>query len=608
MIRTYFIIRLSILLIFAGIIAGGVSNGKWLSVGPAEAGNSAAPFEPAIDGGSGNEISMPPGEPKPGYQWVLRRITTHKTTIVQDGYKLERKPRYIEKYRHIGSTERKVAVYNTVTENEGWEYYTVEIPVYKTVSYIKEYKPVAIFRNGVFVGAEKQPVYGSKRIQIGTRKETRRRPHWVTRQEFSHWKIVNEPKYGWEMEQDGWEEPELVPNFVSRTVPSTTWVWRQEPLPWQPGTTPDWLPEPDWLTSSARPPWISAALWERLPLQERHAILREARGAWEKVIKEQISSDGTLSNSMPRELFETLRLWEDFPREMWVTPTEGVYVRDMPSAYSGMKIGALEFRKNDIEWTGKIHFAQEEGRLWYQISYISVTGPITGWIPGKYLAEYAASGPNDEEPLEPSRKTYGYHDGKDAWSHYLNPDSSAAQYLKLVYLFAAVGDENYQEYTDDYFNPHHNLCGELAVMEAVGISLEEGLKKFRDTVSAEILKDVGAGTSPDNLTAFFVELGWNSNHNEDDNSGTRLREEVSNGHSTLALVTIDNQQGQIGANGNTAHWVGIKAIADGEVRIYNPFTNKIETYDWEDFRSAWAQTPGNDSRYRFITGEQPDGQ
>jgi hypothetical protein len=40
MIRTYFIIRLSILLIFAGIIAGGVSNGKWLSVGPAEAGNS----------------------------------------------------------------------------------------------------------------------------------------------------------------------------------------------------------------------------------------------------------------------------------------------------------------------------------------------------------------------------------------------------------------------------------------------------------------------------------------------------------------------------------------------------------------------------------------
>ncbi len=607
MIRNYFIIRLSILLIFAGIIAGGVSGGRWLPVGPVGAGNSPAPFGPAIDGGSGNEISMPPGEPKPGYQWVLRRITTNKTTIVQDGYKLERKPRYIEKYRHIGSTEKKVAVYNTVTENEGWEYYTAEVPVYKTVSYVKYYKPVPVLRNGVIESTSKEPVYGSKRIQIGTRKETRRRPRWVTRQEFSHWKIVNEPKYGWVMEQDGWEEPELVPNFVSKTVPSTTWVWRQEPLPWQPGTTPDWLPEPDWLASNARPPWISEALWERLPLQERHAILREAGGAWEKVIKEQISSDGPLSNSMPRELFETLRLWEDFPRDMWITPIEGIYVRSMPSAYSGTKVGTLGFRNNDIEWTGKIHFAQEEGRLWYQIYYIPNTGPTTGWVPGKYLAEYVDSGSKGGEPREPSRETYGYHDGKDPWGHYLNSDSSAAQYLKLVYLFAAVGDLNYKDYTDDYFNPHFNLCGELAVMEAVWVSLEEGLKKFRDSVSADILRNMSAQTSVTHLETYFEAFGWNSDHSQDDYSGTGLKEEVSNGHSTLALVTIDNQQGQVNANGNTAHWVGIKDIADGEVRIYNPFTNKIETYDWENFRSAWAQTPGNNSRYLFITGEPPDG-
>jgi hypothetical protein len=533
---------------------------------------------------------MPPGEPEPGYQWVLRRITTNKTTIVQEGYKLERKPRYIERYRHFGWTDKKVAVYNTVTENEGWEYYTVEVPVYKTVSYVKYYKPVPVLRNGVIESTSKEPVYGSKRIQTGTRKETRRRPHWVTHQEFSHWKIVKEPEYGWVMEQDGWEEPELVPNFVSKTVPSTTWVWRQEPLPWQPGTTPDWLPEPDWLANSERPPWISEALWDRLPLQERHAILREARGSWEKVIKKQISSDGPLSNSMPRELFETLRLWEDFPRDMWITPIEGIYVRSMPSAYSGTKVGTLGFRNNDIEWTGKIHFAQEEGRLWYQIS---IEGLGTGWVPAEYLATYVDSGSKGGEPRDPSRATYGYHDGKEAWSHYLNPDSSAAQYLKLAYLFAAVGDLNYSDYTDENYNPHYNLCGELALMEAVGVSLEEGLKKFRDTVSADILRDVGVGTSHTHLETFFEAFGWNSDHSQDDHSGTSLKEDVSNGHSTLALVTIDNQGGQVDANGNTAHWVGIKEIEDGEVRIYNPFTNKIEIYHWVG--------------YLFIKGEQPDG-
>jgi hypothetical protein len=606
MIRNHFIIRLSILLIFAGIITGGVSDGRWLLVGPAEAGNSPAPFGPTIDDGSGNEISMPPEQPKPGYGWVLRRTATNKTIIVQEGHKLERKPRYIEKWKQVGLTEKKVAVYNTVTQNEGWEYYTVEVPVYKTVSYVKYYKPVPILRNGV-ITAGKEPVRGSKQIQTGTRKETRRRPRWVTYQEFSHWKTVKEPTYDWVMEQDGWEEPKLVSNFVSKTVPSTTWIWRQEPLPWKPGTTPDWLPEPDWQSSDARPPWISEALWDRLPQRDRQAILREARGAWEKVIKEQISSDGYLAQSMPRELFETLRLWEDFPREMWVTAIEGIQVRNMPAAYGGMQVGALGFRKNNIEWTGKIHFEQDEGRFWYQISYISIAGLTTGWVPGEYLAQYVDSGLNRGEPLEPSRKTYGYHEGKDAWRHYLNPDSSAAQYLKLAYLFASVGDLNYKDYTDDYYNPHYNLCGELAVMEVVGISLEEGLKKFRDSVSAGILRDMRAQTSVTHLETFFEAFGWNSDHSQDDYSGTRLKAEVSSGHSALALVTIDNQQGQVNANGNAAHWVGIKDIEDGKVRIYNSFTNKIEIYDWEDFRSAWAQTPGNNSRYLFITGEQPDG-
>ena len=405
MIRNRLFISLIILLILTVNIAVGVSGSKWTPVRSAEAGNNPFPDEPAIDNGINSGLSMPTTPPKPGYQWVLKRTTTQETTIVPDGYRLERQPRYIEERVQTGWREKTVPVYRTVTENEGWEYYTVQVPVYKTVSYIKEYKNVAIFRNGVFVGAEKQPVFGSKRIQTGTRTETRRRPRWVTHEVFSHWKTVREPEYGWVTVQDGWEEPQLVSNYVSKSVPGWALTWQQEPIPWQPGTIPEWLPEPYWLADNERPPWISESLWYRLPLDDRQAILREARDAWEKMLEEQILSDGAIDQNMPRELFETLRLWEDLPKEMWVTSTDGIRVRKTPSADSGMQIDSLEYRKSDMEWTGKIHVEQENGRVWYQITYVSGGEAITGWVAGEYVARYVDSGKRGGEPEDPARET-----------------------------------------------------------------------------------------------------------------------------------------------------------------------------------------------------------
>jgi hypothetical protein len=388
--RNYFIIRLSILLIFTGFITGGICDGRWHWVGPAEAGNSPAPIGRAIDGGTGNEIPPPPGDPKPGYQWVLRRVTTYKSTIVQDGYKMERQPRYIEKYRQIGWKEKKVAVYNTVTENEGWEYYTVEVPVYKTVSYVKGYKPEAVLRNGVLV-IEKRPIYGSKRIQIGSRKETRRRPRWVTHKVFSRWKTVKEPEYGWVMEQDGWEEPKLVPNYVSKTVPSTTWVWRQEPLPWEPGTTPDWLPEPDWLTNKECPPWIPETLWDLMSLEDRQAILQGARGVWEKAIVERISSVEPLGQEQARELFESHQLWGEFPRKMWVP---GFNVPLHLDFTAGEEASDRLANWDIVYWTGEIHI-NEDGSVWYYISEKPVGGSRAGWVDSRDLDFYVHSALND---------------------------------------------------------------------------------------------------------------------------------------------------------------------------------------------------------------------
>ena len=113
------------------------------------------------------------------------------------------------------------------------------------------------------------------------------------------------------------------------------------------------------------------------------------------------------------------------------------------------------------------------------------------------------------------------------------------------------------------------------------------------------------GTVYTHLELFFEAFEWNSDFGEDDASGARLKEELSNDHSILALVTIEGQEGRIDPNGTIAHWVDVKEITEDGVRVYNPFTNRFEDYDWEDFRRAWAETPGNNSTYLFVTGEQP---
>jgi hypothetical protein len=608
--RTMWVARFGVklrltLIVFAVVLAGGLVADGWIC------GTLAAAVVSSVDPGSEGDGTTddpgpPPGPAPQGYQWVLKPETTYTTVIEKDGYKLgEPQPLYVKKWQVVGYTEKQIPVYRTVTEQQGWEYDYVDVPVYRTVSYVKYYKRVAQFRNGVLAGFSYEPVYGTKQIQDGTRREIRRRPHWVTYQEFSHWSTVREPEYGWVTLQDGWTEPELIPNWVSRSVATVKYVWKLEPLPWQPGSVPDGLPEPDWLSEDSCPPWLDAAFWEKLSADDRAQILKEARSVWERILEDQISSDGPLDANMPKELFETLRLWEDFPREMWATAVGGVWVLDQPSDADGIPVGALGFRKINIEWTGRVFVAEEDGRLWYQVSYTSYGTTITGWVPGEDLAPYANSGRNQDEPVDPARETYGYGEGQEAWSNYLNPDSAAAQYLKLALVFAAMGDVNYALYTDENYNPHYNLCGELAVMESVGVSLEEGLKRFRDYVSPGILQNMEGQTSAYNLEAFFEAFDYDSDHVEDNEDGTSLKEQVLSGHSVIALVTIDNGQGNLDADGNTAHWVGVKDIKDGQVRIYNPFTNETETYAWEDFQSAWAETPGNNSEYLFIRAEKP---
>jgi hypothetical protein len=152
-------------------------------------------------------------------------------------------------------------------------------------------------------------------------------------------------------------------------------------------------------------------------------------------------------------------------------------------------------------------------------------------------------------------------------------------------------------YSEDIYNllptAHHNLCGELAVMQALGISLQEGFARFSEL--GESYFDILANDTECNsqnlkkLIDAFSETGWtgSSAATSTDDVATRL----ASGEKIIALVTIDvNQDGAVAGDGQTNHWVEIKEInnSTNEITYYNPFTNEISNpVSITDFESAW---------------------
>lgn len=233
--------------------------------------------------------------------------------------------------------------------------------------------------------------------------------------------------------------------------------------------------------------------------------------------------------------------------------------------------------------------------------------------------------PGEGEPTN-AASLLGEYGSKGAFDE--TADGRKSQFLNLEDVF---------EEGKGYPTVHYALCGELSVMAALGLDIQSGLETFNSLqglsvpvwdsndnhvkvngvpqyttgTGADILTHERCPTLGSNLTAFLKAGGvgdctWGGNFMQP----ADLAKRIDNGEHLIALVNMDNTDGKLrsveSSASDVSHWVtilGVLPTGGGEpvVRVYNPYRNTEELYSWSTFKGAWAETPGNSTRYGLIT-------
>ncbi len=183
--------------------------------------------------------------------------------------------------------------------------------------------------------------------------------------------------------------------------------------------------------------------------------------------------------------------------------------------------------------------------------------------------------------------------------------------------------------------PHHNLCGEISVLFALGeTDLEAGFSRFAllrglgywnvdgsktEYTGTQVLQNVGHATSAYDLRRFFEEYKWNARiSNAAMPAPDALAETIRSGGKLVFLTELDTQKkifspsiGRMVSNptrgrlvpgaapstpGRAAHWVTVTDVfQDGGgnifVQVFNSYSGREEAYSWDTFVKT-CQQPG----------------
>jgi hypothetical protein len=241
---------------------------------------------------------------------------------------------------------------------------------------------------------------------------------------------------------------------------------------------------------------------------------------------------------------------------------------------------------NTVEWNGEYKAGVDfygNPCVYYHVKYSYKGQEFFGWVSNTALSPVLTE-VGDLPPITNAvgPNTFSWNMGWEGWSPYST--GYPAQFLNLQLLFNTLGIEGV------FPTRHKNLCGQLAVMEALNVSLEEGFRRFNN-IHHDILADLSRTTSPFDLLDFVSTLeGWEGY------LGSGLRELIAANHSgekVIALVGTSN--GVVKADGGTGHWVHFLHFgteeAGGELKeyayIYNPYNNAKEKVEKEIFSSSW---------------------
>jgi hypothetical protein len=336
-----------------------------------------------------------------------------------------------------------------------------------------------------------------------------------------------------------------------------------------------------WLDIGGKPDWIPDQVWSRLGTTLSTDIQEKIRTA---SIKIQPRWDAWLA-----DLRANSRLEEAVMNE-WVVMMEGgreVYaIRDhyvymQPAPDSGAYGNAL--KGQILRWNGNVRSSDKGGkhRSYYEVDFFRLSRTMHGWFRADVAADFIFPQPDNDPAIESNAQKV--FDLSNPFMRYPQ-DHEMAEARQRGY-FAAQYIDVY-EATKRHL-VHFSLCGEFCVAALSGKDIVPTLRTWLDskyTRAPSILGNPHEGTSVGDLQTLLAANGLKGEiYKSIPTTPEAIKERLSSGQRVIVGCGI-NSTGRVKPGGRIRHWVVLEDLipsgTSGWARVYNPFQNREEVYNY----------------------------
>ncbi len=353
-------------------------------------------------------------------------------------------------------------------------------------------------------------------------------------------------------------------------------------------SVPSFLPVKDftnWLDIGSKPTWIPDKKWKEQDELQQAAVIRQMRVATVEVQSRWSSWLATLTNYS--------RMTEATMNE-WIVIMQGGsdefalrdhYIYADPLKGNGV-VGSV-VKGQIMRWNGEIISGMDEfGKLrsYHEVDFYRLNRYLHGWFRADVTAEYVFPTNANDPDLESNAQTV-FNLSTEIMRRPADPEIDEARkkgYYGAQYIDVFGATKSHLV--------HYSLCGEFCVAAVCGKDVIPVLKTWFDSKEGRvnsILHNPHEGTSVGDLKALLTLLGIKSDvYSPIPTSPQIIKARLDAGQYAIVGCGI-NGVGKLKANGKIRHWVVLEDIipsgSSGWVRVYNPFQNQDEVYEYDLF-------------------------
>ncbi len=339
-----------------------------------------------------------------------------------------------------------------------------------------------------------------------------------------------------------------------------------------------------WLTVGGKPDWILENIWSGLSNAQQAELVGKIRTASEgnKAIWEQWVSDLKANARLDDVIMDEWIVMMSGGREVYAIRDHYIYVDPMKNLSSF----GCALKGQVMKWTGSVRCSDKDGkrRSYYEVDFYRMSRYLHGWFRGDIVADYIFPTPEVDPGIESNALTVFdlskqilRHPQDQAIDDSLKKGYNAAQYVDI---FPATNRHLV----------HFSLCGEFCVSALCGKDILPTLKTWVDSkywrVNA-ILSNPHEGTSASDLQNLLLVNGLKGElYSSIPTTPQIIKDRLASGQFAIVGCGI-NSAGRVKADGKIRHWVVLEDILpvgnSGWVRVYNPFMNRDEVYNYTMF-------------------------